>query len=119
MTGHISLKILLKGSLFTLVSMTVTVIIFSGVFYLFPIQTNTLTIFGNIAIALSLFCGGLMTARSCKKNTLLHGIALAMVFFIVLLTLPFIWGEPRLWILTQKTVLIFVGSLLGTIVGVE
>ncbi|MEE0776541.1 MAG: TIGR04086 family membrane protein [Bacillota bacterium] len=119
MSDRVSLRTLFKGAICTLVAMVVIVVIFSGIFYLFPLKTNTLTIFGNIAIALSLFCGGCITARSCRKNTLLHGVALALIFFVVLLALTFLWGEPKLWVLIQKTALIFVGSLLGSIVGVD
>lgn len=117
MYSGFSRKVLVQGLLLTVCVSLLCAAVFCGLFYLLPFENHILSIFANISLGLSVFCGAFFIATrtpffQLKKTLFLPFAVLLLLFAGTILSGAFSGG-----VFLQKTALVFVAALLGEVSG--
>jgi putative membrane protein (TIGR04086 family) len=109
--------IMVQSLILTIATALLCAALFCGLFYLIPLENRILTVFANITLGLSVFCGAFFAAARTRFFRL--GAMLFLPFCVLLLlfagTLTF--GIFDAGVFLQKTALVLVAAILGEIAG--
>ncbi len=119
MSKRISIAAILKGMAFSLIVLLCIALVVSAIAYLFHITGGALVAVSNIALAVAVFTGGLVAARKAGKKGLLHGIAIAGVYLVLVVILTGFWGTFSWAILLKKAIIAATAGCLGGIFGIR
>ena len=117
-SAKIHWKALLYGLISVYLSILILTTIFASLIYFANISEFYLQPVSLIIDVVSLFIGGFLLSRKSAERGLLHGILLALFFFLI----AYLIGSTGLWNVSQSLLKIascFLAACLGGILGVK
>ncbi len=109
---------ILLACLGAFIIITILSLLFSALICYTSIDEAYLAPAGVIITVLGLLAGGYLAGRRCKKNGLLNGLFLGVLYFLILWLLSAIGGASIVPVLT-KLPYILLAPMIGGILGVK
>jgi putative membrane protein (TIGR04086 family) len=116
--GKIHWKSLLFGLVAVYLSIVILTTIFASLIYFANVSEFFLQPVSLVIDVISLFIGGFLLSRKAGERGLLHGLLLALLFFLI----AYLLGSTGLWSASQSLLKIascFLAASLGGILGVK
>jgi hypothetical protein len=88
-----------------------------GLFFLFPFENKILSIFANISLGLSVFCGAYYAGSRTPFFQIKKTLFLPCAILLLLFCGTILFGSFDKQVFLQKSALVFVASILGEISG--
>ncbi len=117
MYSGFSRKVLAQGLLLTVCVSLLCAAVFCGLFYLLPFENNILSVFANISLGLSVFCGAFFVAARTPFFQLKKALFLPFAVLLLLFVATFVFGVFDASVFLQKTGLVLVAAILGEMAG--
>lgn len=85
--------------------------------YFTPLSQGLLSLLANIIIALAVFFGGLQAARIASTRGLVQGLAVGLLFFLVILAISWPGGTFTVGAIGRKLGICLLAGAMGGIAG--
>lgn len=117
MYSGLNRKIMIQSLILTVFVSLLCAAVFCGLFFLLPFENKILSVFANISLGLSVFCGAFYAGSRTPFFQLKKALFLPCAVLLLLFGGTMLFGTFDGGVFLQKTALVGVATILGEISG--
>ncbi len=113
-------RFVIKGVMWSLIITILLSLIISLILQFTSLSENLLSSFSTFIFFVSMFLGATIGARAAGAKGLIHGLAISLTYFLLLIIIGLVWNPAGLsfYLLSKKLAFSFAAGALGGIIGI-
>lgn len=117
MYSGLNRKVMAEALILTVSIALLCAALFCGLFYLLPFKNSILTVFANVSLGLSVFCGAFFIAARSPFFLLKRTLFLPFSVVLLLFAGTVAFGTFDGGVFLQKTILVVIATIFGEVCG--